>query len=200
MNKISIHNLFPTPVGEFCYDKDISKFREICQTYEPQEGGSGNRYATHDVLSYPDFKDLRGWIDDSIAKYYKEVFNPIDYDDQEIYITESWVNYCNSNESHAYHKHVNSLISGVFYLEGNDAIEFKSPKPYNQIEPEVDSFNEYNADTWWLPARAAMLYLWPSWLVHGVPTADREEERISVAFNVFVKGTVSGRVSTQLVL
>lgn len=199
-SKMQMHNLFPTPVGCWVYGEDIQPFREITQTYEPMESGQGNRWADHDVLSYPAFEPLRKWIDAALQEYYQAFFQPVNHEGQEIFITESWVNFANSEESHQYHNHTNSIFSGVFYLEGNDAIEFMSPKPDMQVAPEIEHFNEWNASTWWLPAVAAHMYIWPSWLVHGVPTAPREEERISIAFNTFLKGTLSTKPSTQLTI
>jgi uncharacterized protein (TIGR02466 family) len=199
-----IHNLFPTPIGEFSYGEDMAPFSEIVKSEGYQKhikNGSGNRYSDHDVLSYDSFGPLREWIDKCLQEYYQHTFVPLEQQHpQELYITESWVNYANNSESHEWHNHTNSIISGVFYIEAtDDAIEFKSPKPYNQIMPEPDYFNEYNSSQWWLPARTATLYLFPSWLHHGVPVFEnREEDRISIAFNTFLKGIVSRRLSSRL--
>jgi uncharacterized protein (TIGR02466 family) len=204
---ITIHNLFPTPVGEFCYEGDMAPYIEIAKTYLNDNSimkGEGNRFAEHDALTYPAFEDLTKWINKCLNDYYKTVFAPLEQQDggPEIYITESWVNFTNNKEFHQWHNHANSFISGVFYLEAiEDAIEFNSTKPDSILIPDMEYFNEYNASRWWLPARTAILYLFPSWLQHSVPVIEgREEDRISIAFNTYLRGTVSSRGSTNLVL
>jgi len=207
LEEITIHNLFPTPVGEFCYEGDMAPYIEIAKTYLNDgsvQNGEGNRFAEHDVLTYPDFEDLRNWINECVAKYYQATFAPMKQqdDNQEIYITESWINFTNNKEHHQWHNHANSLISGVFYFEAiEDAIEFSTPKPDSILIPDMEYFNEYNSSRWWLPARTAILYLFPSWLMHSVPViADREEDRISISFNTYLRGIISARGSTSLVL
>ena len=197
---MQIHSLFPTPIGEFTYGGDISPFRKIINNYERIESRT-NRWAEYDVLNFPDFQDLRNFVDKSLDEFYQKIWSPRDDLEHELYITESWVNFTNASEWHHPHNHANSFISGVFYLEAGDAIEFDSPKPSSILEPQTEDWNEFNSSQWWLPARTANLYLFPSWLRHGVPLVkEREEDRISIAFNTFLRGNISMRSTQQLVI
>ncbi len=47
------------------------------------------------------------------------------------YITQSWLNYTETNQYHHKHQHPNSLVSGVFYINCDD--KFDKIKFFNQI-------------------------------------------------------------------
>ena len=50
------------------------------------------------------------------------------------------------------------------------------------------NFNIFNSFAWWIPVKENDLILFPSDLEHGVDTVTLDHTRISLAFNVFVKG------------
>ena len=60
----------------------------------------------------------------------------------------------------------------------------------------------WNSSTWTYPVRNNLLILFPAWLDHGVTqNLNATRDRISLAFNVFVKGSIGiqGKLS-ELVL
>ena len=108
------------------------------------------------------------------------------------YITQSWLNYTETNQYHHKHEHPNSLVSGVFYInadEDNDKIRFFSNK-YEVIRPEINEFNLFNSTTWWFPVKTNDIVLFPSSLTHCVDIKKGTNTRISLAFNVFIKGKI----------
>ena len=57
------------------------------------------------------------------------------------------------------------------------------------VEPK--EFNIWNSGTWSFNTNHNMLILFPSWLEHGVEQNEKATtNRISLAFNTFVKGTI----------
>jgi uncharacterized protein (TIGR02466 family) len=141
----------------------------------------------HDVMS-----NVREWIQSQIDEYVRTIESPLN--DVGLRITQSWLNWTKPGERHHKHSHLNSYISGVFYIdvdENTDNICF-SKKYYSNIDlgPKKD-YNEFNSDSYWLPVETNMLLLFPSTLEHNVDeTINNKKTRISLAFNTFPRGFI----------
>ena len=93
------------------------------------------------------------------------------------------------------HSHANSSISGTFYLtvEEDDTITFIDAfwKYKRSLNLDNREFNLWNSSSWSVPVNNNELILFPSWLEYAVePNEKATTNRISLAFNVFVKGTL----------
>ena len=115
------------------------------------------------------------------------------------YITQSWINYTDENQFHHKHSHPNSLVSGVLYLNADidlDSIIFYRPKQYQTItiDTKDDCYNVFNSSLWTYSVKTRDIILFPSSLEHSVETKKGKNTRMSLAFNVFVKGNIG---STQ---
>ena len=101
------------------------------------------------------------------------------------------------------HAHPNSVISGVFYFKADlneDKIFFQNTT-YNQIYLEPKGFNTFNSSSWWFPIKNGELILFPSSTRHYVETKSTNNLRVSLAFNVFVKGKLGTKETlTELIL
>ena len=130
----------------------------------------------------------------------KKIISPIH--DNTLYITESWINYTNKNQSHHKHSHDNSLVSGVFYFNTveNDAITFYKRKSGLTLSFDVKTSNNFNSMSYRLPVTDNMLILFPSELEHEVDINIQDKTRISLSFNIFVKGVVSNVGTTKLTI
>ncbi|MDA1371345.1 MAG: TIGR02466 family protein [Proteobacteria bacterium] len=88
---------------------------------------------------------------------------------------------------HPEHLHPYSHISGVFYVRsepGNPAISFKDPRPARwMMPPAADGSKPENTFNARVAPEPGKLLMFPSWLEHGVPQNQTEEERISMSFN-----------------
>jgi hypothetical protein len=120
------------------------------------------------------------------------------------YITQSWLNYTETNQFHHKHEHPNSLVSGVFYInchEEFDKIKFFKKDIYQMIKPEIKTWNIWNSESWWFTVKTGDLIMFPSSLTHMVENKEGTNTRISLAFNVFIKGTIGVNKSlTELIL
>jgi len=200
---MSILNLFPTPVGIYSLGRKLTEEETntlICQEIRQNSGNltSKNSY----ILQHDDLQDLKVFFETSVKTYFKETINPSK--DVKLNITQSWVNYTKSQQHHHKHRHPNSVISGVFYIQtdaSKDRIYFYNYIQYNQIAFEVTEWNVYNSKSWWVEATPNTLLLFPSSLEHMVETldSDRTEDRISLSFNTFPTGMVGSEIElTQL--
>lgn len=105
-------------------------------------------------------------------------------------VKELWVNVLQTGGAQSLHNHANSLVSGVLYLTpshpsaqtvfvkalGGNGYVFANTHKGTSMGP-------FNADRWVSPAaRPGDLLLFPSYLLHEVPT-NTGPERITLAFN-----------------
>jgi uncharacterized protein (TIGR02466 family) len=116
----------------------------------------------------------------------------------EIYITNSWINVTTHNQQHASHKHNNSIISGVYYLDvpADSSVSFeRANNPCLELIPE--SYNSYNSPSCDIPVSTGKLIMFPSELYHLVKPNLSTEMRISLAFNTFIRGSIGDRDITS---
>ncbi len=140
------------------------------------------------ILNLSAFKSLK-----------KELFKRVEFHCYEIlkidkkikpYITQSWLNYTQQNQFHHVHAHPNSFLSGVYYIScDNDTISFQD-YTYKQIDPIVEKQTRYNCARWDQPTKTHDLFLFSSALKHCVNLKQNNATRISLAFNVFLKGEI----------
>lgn len=183
-----IHGLFAQPVGMF--DRPLSGDEKSLLMELETRPNMGNTTSTDNfVLRRSGLTNLRSWIEDCVADYFKATANP--KHDVSLRITQSWVNYSEQGQYHHKHAHPNSLVSGVFYINtnDNDRIYFYR-SGFQQIKFPTDGWNQWNSESWWFEATEGRLVLFPSSLEHMVPTVEGEKTRVSLSFNTFPVGTV----------
>ena len=203
-----ITGIFQTPVYKAILKKEfnkkelafMAKDKKYTQKHASRESGnciSSNKY----VLNEKVFKDLKQELKLIVQDYFNKIVCPATKVTP--YITQSWFNYTEHGEWHHTHSHANSYISGVFYIDSHkelDRIKFYS-RTYDQIRPEVEKYNVYNSLTWRFPVRTNEVILFPSSLTHGVEIKKGNNTRTSIAFNVFIKGTMGqNKSATELIL
>jgi uncharacterized protein (TIGR02466 family) len=194
--EIKVVSLFPTPVYFVHRDLSVAETeQEVEEVNDVIKEGmhynifnftSDNYYVFETKL-----KKLKVFCEEHIKNYVKNIINPkgkLDF-----YITQSWVNVTKKGEIHHKHHHSNSIISGVFYIKTveNDSICFHDPKPNDVIRFDLEACNGFNSDISSVIVNDWDLVLFPSQLEHSVEpdaVAASSTNRISLAFNVFVRG------------
>lgn len=167
----------------------------------PKEPGCVITGTNTDVLSaVPDIKDI---IQSAINYYMEEVIKASP--ELKCYITQSWINVGTLNDAHPAHRHCNSFLSGVLYvnaIRSKDNIIFypgKTPRFMFDINPT--EFNDINSSGYVRNVGTGDILIFPSDLEHKVPTFKGEHYRVSIAFNTFLKGELGdSRVYTHLKL
>jgi uncharacterized protein (TIGR02466 family) len=189
----TINGIFPTPIYISKIDRDITakELSFIDKTKLDTYNNEGNTTSNDNyILNNKQFKNLKEELDLKVQDYFDKVISPAN--NITPYITQSWLNYTETNQYHHKHQHPNSLVSGVFYInchEEHDKIKFFNDN-YRTIKPEVKDWNIWNSETWWFSVKTGDIILFPSSLTHMVETKQGDNTRISLAFNVFIKGTV----------
>ena len=83
----------------------------------------------------------------------------------------------------------------VYYIQSDDNeranIQFYDPRPQSDVlTPDTKEYNKENSHVWYWPSIKNRMLLFPSWLQHYVPTNESDTPRISIAFNIMLKGKV----------
>ena len=77
-------------------------------------------------------------------------------------------------------------------------IIFYDPRPQaGVLNPEVKGFTKANATAWELKSTTNRMIMFPSWLQHLVPINNSDNNRISIAFNVMLRGIVGQSTDYQ---
>jgi uncharacterized protein (TIGR02466 family) len=204
MVESNINGIFPTPIyisklGRELTNKELSFIDKTkLDTYNNEGNTTSN---DNYILNSKAFSSLKEDLDLRVQDYFDKVISPSN--NITPYITQSWLNYTETNQYHHKHSHPNSLVSGVFYInchEEHDKIKFFNDR-YQTIKPEVKDWNIWNSETWWFSVKTGDVILFPSSLTHMVETKQGDNTRISLAFNVFIKGTVGNNKNlTELIL
>ena len=199
-----ISGVFPTPVYISNLDRPFTKeemgiFTTAEKKVVPNAGNitSANNY----ILNEKGMENLKDILTAHVAEYIKRIHAP-KYA-MVPYITQSWANYTKKNQYHHTHEHPNSFISGVLYINANEAHDKITlhKKGYQQIKPVPTEWNWYNSDSWFYTVKTGMIILFPSGTTHNVETKDGDNKRISLAFNTFFKGTMGENSQlTELIL
>jgi uncharacterized protein (TIGR02466 family) len=189
----NINGIFPTPIYISKLDRELTN-KELSFIYKNKldvyKNEGNTRSNDNDILNHKAFKDLKKDLDLKVQDYFDKVISPSN--NITPYITQSWLNYTETNQYHHKHSHPNSLVSGVFYInchEEHDKIKFFNDN-YKTIRLETKDWNIWNSETWWFSVKTGDVILFPSSLIHMVETKEGTNTRISLAFNVFIKGTV----------
>ena len=204
MIESSINGIFPTPIYIPKLNREISieELSFINKNKLDVYKNEGNTTSNDNyILNNKEFKNLKEELDLRVQDYFAKIISPVN--NIEHYITQSWLNYTETNQYHHKHEHPNSLVSGVLYInchEEYDKIKFFNDK-YKIIKLEVKEWNLWNSESWWFAVKTGDIILFPSSLTHMVETKQGTNTRISLAFNVFIKGTVGNNKSlTELIL
>jgi len=202
MSKMKVVSIFPTAIGQFEFPRAFNKKEiDFVNKLEKRRNHGNWNSVNNYVLRRKEMKEISMFIEKAVTAYFKLLHKPID--DLEIYITQSWFNYASKGEWHHQHAHPNSYLSGVLYFSGDDnsdTITFHKNN-YNQISPHITENTYYNAHAWTFPAKIGTMVVFPSGLQHSVNAVTAETQRISLAFNTFLRGTIGNNVNlTELIL
>ena len=200
-----LYRLFPEPAYLSNLGRKLSKEEfEIITKYKKKTYENAGNITSLDtyVLENKSLKNLKKDLNKKVIDYFSEV---VCTNDSIIpYITQSWINYTEANQFHHPHNHPNSYVSGVFYINTDkevDKIKFFKEDSFKRIELECKKFNEFNATSWSCPVETGDVILFPSTLNHGVDKKKGTNTRISLSFNVFIKGKIGNKSSlTELII
>ena len=184
--------IFPTNlflIEEF-YHSDTNVMKKyIFDLWENRD--YDNRWQTksanlHKQKEFKEFTEL-------VISTSKEILDKLKYDVEDIVITDMWANVLKSGENHPAHTHSNNFLSGVYYLHSSQgaSIMFRDPRPAaDVILPKIKESIIANASLLSYASKQNRAIFFPSWLPHYVKPNKSTANRISLAWNIQLKGQV----------
>ena len=127
-----INSIFPIPIYLSKLERSLTKqeLSFINKTKSDCNKNEGNITSNNNyILNEKTFSSLIKDLDLRIQDYFDKIISPAN--NITPYITQSWLNYTETNQYHHKHAHPNSLVSGVFYInchEEHDKIKFFNDK------------------------------------------------------------------------
>jgi uncharacterized protein (TIGR02466 family) len=192
-NNCEIFPLFPTPIYFSKLNRELTheELLIINKTKLDVYKNEGNTTSNENyILNNKSFKNLKEELDLKVQDYFNKIICPAGSITP--YITQSWINFTEKNQYHHKHSHNNSFISGVFYINCDEKFDkiYFNKRDYERISPKVKEYNVFNSSSWWFSVKTGNIILFPSSLEHKVETKETDNTRISLAFNVFIKGKI----------
>jgi uncharacterized protein (TIGR02466 family) len=178
--------------------------------YERMPANNGDYSCNNYILNEPRLLSLKSEIQSHIDYFLYELLDC--KTDIQFHIENSWINKHDKNDFAGVHRHSNSLISGVYYISvdnNSGSIVFQKDKSYYNLWNEIidiefnyqthtdqSKLNVFNAEGWGVTPKNNELILFPSHLYHLVTENNSEKTRYSLAFNVFPRGKIGGKLNT----
>lgn len=191
MATTDLYPLFSKPVVSI--DHGGAKLQSVidhCESKLEYISNAGNNFTSVNkaVFDLPEFSKIKKDCLDAVNNYALEILK-WNMDDIELYVTQSWVNKNPPGTGHHQHYHLNCLLSGVYYLQTvpNDSIRFFNGErsTFKMYETERTI---WNADMFDVPVKDNLILVFPSNMLHNVAVNESSYNRVSIAFNAFVKG------------
>jgi len=200
-----VDHLFPEPLYFSKLERVLTKEElKIFNEHEKKtQKNAGNRRTNDNyVLEHKALKNLKKDLNQKIINYFNEVICCTNTTIP--YITQSWINYTKENQFHHRHSHPNSLASGIFYISADkkvDSVTFYKGYLDSRIKLDVTKYNIFSSSSCTFPVETGNILLFRSSLEHGVNKKKGNNIRISLSFNIFIKGTVGSKTElTELIL
>ena len=146
------------------------------------------------ILNNKPLSELKNDIIIELEKYF---FDIMKLKDVKIKITNSWSVINKPGQKSHTHNHLNSFCSGVLYLKkpknsGNLIFHRDQFSSTDNVSPKIamdfKEFNDFNCHHFTLPVSEGDLVLFPSLINHSTEINNSKEDRIILAFNVFLNG------------
>ena len=123
----------------------------------------------------------------------KRIIEQLDYKVEDITITDMWANVLKDTEHHPMHTHSNNFLSGTYYLQSDQkaSIVFHDPRPAaDVIVPRKKETTLNNSSLLSYASKQNRAVIFPSWLPHWVQQNKSKTKRISIEWNIQIKGQV----------
>ena len=187
-----------TSLKQLCFDL-IDKYKNNREHIRQSATGKLTHYfdparSTSSLLDHPGFETFNNWIKRCSIDY---INNTIGSNCEDVIITQCWINDCSKDGFQKPHNHMNSLISGTYYVnctpEMHAPLTFNKPNiesaPYLRLGGTGERFAH-------IEPHDGILLLWESHLYHGYHSNDTDK-RVSISFNV-VPETMPGMYGFKL--
>lgn len=181
--------MFPTLLTLHKNDEHAIQILRAIKKLEFQKNSSN--HISRDIQDLPEWVSLMSFFKDSLNEHCR--MNGYKIEDHQI--TQAWANKSNKGDSHHLHYHVNSFLSGIYYVNNadGDSIFARPPTP-SGFHPEMTGLQDFS-NTVKISPLAGYLAIFPSHLTHGTAANKKGNARFSISFNSLPRGAFGSRVA-----
>ena len=190
-----IVDLFKTPVyGDFLKlnnSEIASYFYKLKKKSKARNRSNLGGWQSEDLKRHLIIENLCEAIESHSNRYAQKIgLKPLQ-------LSNLWFNINNYKDTNIIHNHPNAILSGVYYVKvpknGGD-ICFLHPCydvfAHDWNDDMITNLNKHTSARWIIKSVDSKLLIFPTWLNHYVqPNLNKKEERISVSFNLVLKGS-----------
>ncbi len=193
---LELHPLFPDAFG-YAHNQDLitsnlvktlSSVDRVANTFNGVS--TNNRLFANEEMK-PVLSGIHDFIMDQLRNYYHLALG-VTLDNCNPVITQSWLTFTQRGEKMHGHRHPNSLVSGVFYINSvktSDQLIFTKEATYKNFDWYPSPTSQYSGTEYIIPVQTGDLLLFKSGVHHHFNEVDHDEERISLAFNTWLSGS-----------
>lgn len=186
MNQFTVLPLFSTPIYKNHLEFAIPDLSTIEWIPNQKNEISKDQW----ILRRPEFGEINKLCYEVSCEYIYGILG-VKEEAHELMVTSSWLNRSLPGQSHHRHWHPNNLASGVMYLDadpdaGGEIVWLNDKKPRVNLERKEVSL--WNAEHWVERPSTGDCFMFPSETDHWVEKNTGTKPRISLAWNVFVRG------------
>jgi uncharacterized protein (TIGR02466 family) len=185
---MEVIDIFTIPLFKKSLVIDNKKLLSYCLSLREEDSGRNvsnlGGWQSNDIVGPPhQLIDLLNCIKD----FSSEVCNVLELHPVEV--NNCWVNINGYKDTNWPHTHGDAILSGVYYVNTpKDCGHIEFQNLYSEIVPtqlQISNRNRFNSGNLCMPSIEGLLYIFPSWLRHGVhPNFNLYEERVSISFNL----------------
>lgn len=189
------HALFPTMVFRHKVrdsEHHNEAFKAKIYALREQDGLRPKWQSADRLHHLEEFQPLVHWVQFTLPNIAKFMGWRVEAFD----ITAMWANVLESGEYHEIHSHPNNFLSGVYYVQskGEDEgkrINFIGPASADRVlVPHRQAGDKRFTGEYSFAANEGVLLIFPSWLWHYVKPNRSREARISISWNIMLRGEV----------
>jgi uncharacterized protein (TIGR02466 family) len=180
-------------------DSFISTIKNL--EYRRVENNNGYISTELNLLSNAELIDIKKEILDTAKEYLINILRVSD--SYKLVITTSWANKHSPNDFSQEHDHSNAILTGILFVDVNEFSGksiFLNPQQNLGLSLELNyqDFNQFNVNKIEMNPKNGDLLLFPASLKHSVSKNLSDQDRYTIAFNIFVSGIYGSHERTLL--
>lgn len=181
--------MFPTLVTLHKYkDHSVRLIRNVNRLEYRKNSGN---HISSDIHELPEWASLMSFFKKSLIEH----CTMVGYQIEDFQITQAWANKSESGQAHHLHYHVNSFLSGIFYVNAADGDTiFVRPQTPTSFHPQNTESNS-SSNVVKLSPQAGYLAIFPSYITHGTVSNKKSKSRFSISFNSLPQGAFGSKIA-----
>ena len=194
--EILAKNLFPSLVWTAIFDDHEDLDRELYNLANRMRANDPQGVANTNVKGWqsPNIIQLLpefGEFNKRVLQVARNIGESQNYEEDLEYHHEAWININPPGAHNQIHIHPNCHLSGVYYISLKPpecgSIFFRDPRAAGtMLRPPISQETHFTASEVRMRPEEGRMYVFPSWLEHGVETNQSDSDRISISFNVLI--------------